>query len=67
MKEIKVNEIRNMYQLGKSKILGYEQFEKNNKQYLKIYLDSDIYRYSHDLEIDSNIKLDPTMERMKRV
>ena len=42
VKEIKVNEIRNMYQLRTSKILGYEQFEKNNKQYLKIYLDSDI-------------------------
>ena len=62
VKEIKVNEIRNMYQFDKSKILGYEQFEKNNKQYLKIYLDSDIYISSRDFEINSNIKLDPTME-----
>ena len=67
IKNIKINSIINnekdyQYNDLSGKILGYEQYEKDGYQYIKVYTTSDKIERATNIFIDADIQVDPTIE-----
>ena len=59
---IKASEYRYNYEI-QPKIIGYEQFEKEGFQYLKVYIDAERLGEGKGIKINSDIRIDPTIEK----
>ena len=69
-KEVKSVKINNIKASGAyinhenpPKIIGYEQFEKEGFQYLKVYIDTEKFGGTKEIIINSDIRIDPTIEK----
>ena len=69
-KEVKSVKINNIKASGAyinyenpPKIIGYEQFEKEGFQYLKVYIDAEKLGQGKEIKINSDIRIDPTIEK----
>nr|MBB1522460.1 prealbumin-like fold domain-containing protein [Clostridiales bacterium] len=67
VKSVKINNIKasgNRYNYEiPPKIIGYEQFEKEGFQYLKVYIDAEKLGQGKEIKINSDIRIDPTIEK----